>query len=510
MRAGVIDIGSRSIKLVIAESGESDIIVLESLKNVVPIANDTFLKNQISQATINQTVTVLEKYQQILKDYDVPTVSVIATTAVREARNRDIFVDTMRRKTGLDIEILTVGDIVYYIDAYLAHRLKDTYPIHEKNLFIAELGSGNLDISVMKRGFTLMNMGLPLGTLRLKQLMSSFSGSLAETFEAVTEYIANEFSYLERSIPRTNIDDIILIDENYSSYLHNIIPDITKDEKFYQLSIENSQNMLKQVADKTPREIARAFKVPLDVADTIIAYAIILNIFFTLTQNKSLYVLETSLSEALLANILLELELAKKYDRLNQLTSVARSICQKYRVDLPHAEYVARMSAVLFENLHAQLGLDKASLQYLTLAAYLHDIGMFIHNRAHHKHSEYIITSLNLSRLTAAEITIIACIARYHRKAIPSESHLTYASLPVDKKILVQKLSALLRIANALDRSHKQKFKKLEIKTKPNHDIHLIAQSQESNCILEQNDFRDKKGLFEEITGNRISLLTQG
>lgn len=510
MRAGVIDIGSRSIKLVIAESSKTDIVVLESLKNVLPIANDTFLKNQISQTTINQTIIVLEKYKQTLKDYDIPQAKVIATTAVREARNRDIFVDTVKRKTGLEIEILTVGDIVYYIDAYLSHLLKDTYPIHEKNLFIAELGSGSLDISVMKKGFALMNMGLPIGILRLKQLMNAFSGSLAETYEAITEYIANEFTYLERSFPRIPIDDIILIDENYSAYLHYIVKNIKRDEKFFQLSIEHTQEILSAVADKSPGEISKAFKIPLDTADTVIAYAIILNIFFTLTQNKSLYILESSLSEALLAYTLLEIEIARKYDRLNQLISVARAIGQKYAVDLAHAECVADLSKILFNGLHKQLGLEEETLHYLILAAYLHDIGMFIHNRSHHKHSEYIINSLNLSRLNNLEVKMIACIARYHRKAPPADSHFFYGGLPIPNKIVVQKLSALLRIANALDRSHKQKIKKLDIRIKPNQDIVLTCQCTTHNCILEQNDFQDKKKLYEEITGNKISLLLKG
>ncbi len=123
MRAAVLDIGSNSIKLVIGEKSGDDIKILESLKNVVPIGRNTFFRGRIAQETINQTILLLEKYQERLTEYDVTEVMVIATTAVREAANRDMFVDTVMRKTGLKVEVLNVGDVVYYIDAYLAYKL---------------------------------------------------------------------------------------------------------------------------------------------------------------------------------------------------------------------------------------------------------------------------------------------------------------------------------------------------------------------------------------------------
>lgn len=202
-RAGVIDIGTHSIKLFIAEEDGVDIKILESLKNVVLLGNDTFFKDRIGQETINRIVAILEKYNEKLKEYSITNVKVIATTAVREAANRDVFVDTVYRRTGFNIDIFTVGDVIYYIDTYLYQKLKDKYPLHTKNLIIAELGSGSLDISVMAQGFTLMNVGLPLGTMRLKQLMGKLDGSLKENYEAVQENVDNEVSYLKGKCPRS-------------------------------------------------------------------------------------------------------------------------------------------------------------------------------------------------------------------------------------------------------------------------------------------------------------------
>ncbi|MDD5155140.1 MAG: HD domain-containing protein [Candidatus Omnitrophica bacterium] len=505
MRAALIDIGSNSVKLFIAESQGENMTILESLKSIVPIANDTFLKDRISQETINQVITILEKYRRVINDYDVNDIKVVATTAVREARNKDIFVDMINLKTGFQIDVLSVGDIIYYINAYLSREMGQTYPIHEKNLLIGELGSGSLDISVMQQGFITEQQGLPLGMLRLKQLMNKFDVSLRETFEAVTEHISNEFSYLERAIPSAAIDDVILIDENFSAYILGILSRQKENLRFNAVTFEETQKILELFVDKTPAEISRAYKIPKEFSEVIVSYAIILNIFFSFTRNKQVYIVDITLGEALLAYRLLDLELSKKYNRTNQLISFAKSICSRYRADISHARYVADMSEIIFGALREKLGLKKDTLLYLLLASYLHDIGMFIHNRAHHKHSEYIISAMNFPRLREEDVKIIACISRYHRKASPNETHLIYSSLSLENQIVVQKLSSLLRIANALDRSHKQKIEKLEVKISQKGDVALIAYVK-GNFMLEQEDFMNKKTLFEEITGNKVSL----
>ncbi|MBF0386980.1 MAG: HD domain-containing protein [Candidatus Omnitrophica bacterium] len=505
MASGVIDIGSNSIKLLIGEPSDGDIMIIESLKNVVPIGRATFLKGSISQELINLTINTLEKYKKILREYNVNQVFVIGTTAVREADNRNIFVDTVRRKTGLEIDVLNVGDIVYYIDAYISHKLKGTYPVHNKNLLIAEMGAGSLDISILKKGFTLMNTGLALGALRFKQLTGKIDGSKEELAEAVHEYIENEFRYLKTRLPRLHVDDIFLIDEN-QDLLKAILPSKKVSTNFFQFSVNEVDKVITELTEKTNEEVAHDYDLPVENTEALLPYMVVLKMFFELTGIPHVYILETSLAEAVLANKVLGLELSRRYNKSNQLLSVAHSICEQYNVNIDHSKHVAHLAKVLFEGLGAQLGLEERDLLYLSLAAYLHDIGKFISNRAHHKHSEYIISSLNLFRLTDEEIKTIACVARYHRRGDPQRSHLVYNSLSDDRQIAVQKLSALLRIANALDHAHRQKVQELKVLNGTSDDVTLQVDSRD-NFLLEKNDFLEKKELFERITGSRIRLV---
>ncbi|MBF0531732.1 MAG: hypothetical protein HQL23_01405 [Candidatus Omnitrophica bacterium] len=508
VRAAVIDIGTHSIRLLIAEEAESDIKVLESLKNVTLLGKDTFYKGRFSQETINRTVAILEKYAEKLKEYDISDVKVIATTAVREADNRDVFIDTISRRTGLNIEVFTAGDVIYYIDAYLYHILKDKYPLHTKNLLIAEIGAGSLDISVMAQGYTLMNIGLPLGMLRLKQLMSKLDGSRKENYAAVGENIECEFAYLKRDLASVKVDDIILIDESYTSFLPKLIPEKVFQHKFFQMNLAETQGLLETIANQDAEQIAAEHKIPSESADTFAGYAMILNTFANLTENKNIHILEASLAEAVLAYMVLDFEVSQKYNKTNQLISVSKWLCEKYNVDLRHVQHIAEMSETLFDGFKETLGLKKSDLLYLLLASYLHPIGMFIYNRAHHKHTEYIISNLNLFRLTDEEIKVIACIARYHRRGLPADSHLVYQSLAKDKQILVQKLSSILRISNALDRAHKLKVKKLQVEFTRGQDI-VLQVRVEGNFVLEKLEFIDKKEMFEEISGKKINLKIQ-
>ncbi|MFA5929182.1 MAG: hypothetical protein WC838_07790, partial [Candidatus Margulisiibacteriota bacterium] len=415
-------------------------------------------------------------------------------------------IDAVLRRTGLKIDVFTVGDVVYYIDSYLSHKLAAHYPIHSKDLLIAEVGSGSLDVSVMEKGFPLFNLGLPIGALRIKQLFSKLDGSLEDNLEAVQENIENEFSSLVRLVQDRKIDDVIIVDENYSPYLSNLLPGRDPGSKFYKLNQNEIQKALTAVSRLNNEEISAKYKLPMEIAESIHTYLNILNNFFAFIKNKYLYVLETSLAEAVLGHLLLSSKLGTKYDRIGQHIAVAKYICEKYQGDPAHAQNVTDSAKALFDALKEELGLRDEEYLYLMLASYLHDIGSFIHNRLHHKHTEYIISSLSLFRLTEEEIRVIACIARYHRRGTPSDTHPIYNSLSPNNKILVQKLSALLRIANALDSAHRQKTRDLKVKLSANGSISLTVKTH-SNFLLEKNEFGKKKDMLEEITGKPISLI---
>ncbi|MBZ0166165.1 MAG: HD domain-containing protein, partial [Candidatus Omnitrophica bacterium] len=301
---------------------------------------------------------------------------------------------------------------------------------------------------------------------------------------------------------------IILIDESYSAELHKIVPNKNRAANFFKFQFRESNLLISRIKGKNLDDLSDFYDIPFEHTDAIDGYAIVLNKLFRLLKKRSFYILETSLAEALLANIIYGMELAQKYNKENQLISVAKFLCYKFDLDIKHAQQVAFLSEEMFKRLQPSMGLRDQDLLYLSLASYLHNIGLFINNRAHHKHSEYIINSLSLFRLKPVEIRCIACIARYHRKAIPQKSHFFYQSLSTSERILVQKLSSLLRIANSLDASHKQKVKTIDVQFVRPGEIDLIVSTRES-MALERSVFKERKKFFEEISGSMVNLKTK-
>lgn len=504
-RAAVIDIGTKSLRLIIGERSDRKIEILELLKTVLPIGKDTFYKDRISQETINQALTILLKYKKVIQEYDVSLTKVFATTAVREARNKDIFLDAVSRTTGFTAEVFNVGDHIYYIESYLHYQLKGKYPLHEKNVLIIELGAGTVDVAILEKGYMLNSVGLPLGSLRLKNIIGNFEGDTREIRDAMREYIENECRYLRQLIAPVKIDDIILIAEDFSASIQKLLGEKRDSESFAPLSLKQATEIFNKCEGKTPEEIAHLYGVPQDIAETLEVMAMTVSYLFTLNESQSLFVFQTSLYEAVLTNLLSSKDLSRTYKEFKHLMYVARYLCLKYNGDLGHAKAVAMIARNIFMGLYKNLGLRKGDVVYLVLAAYLHDIGMFVSNRAHHKHSDYLIRSLNFFRLNEEDINIVATVARYHRKSQRFDTDPGFLSLSADSKLLVMKLSAILRIANALDRSHKHKVKRAIVSIDKNNAVKLELRV-EGNFVMERWAFMEKKDLLEELLGSSITL----
>ena len=159
---------------------------------------------------------------------------------------------------------------------------------------------------------------------------------------------------------------------------------------------------------------------------------------------------------------------------------------------------------LLFDELKSEHRLSDTQRLYLQVAALLHDIGLFVSSRGHHKHSQYLISASGLFGLRQRELDIIANVARYHRRALPQRSHLTYMSLERDERVLVSKLAAILRVANSLDKEHLQKVTDLKV-TREGDQIVLLAQNI-SDLTMERVALADRSDLFTEAFGKKIVL----
>jgi exopolyphosphatase/guanosine-5'-triphosphate,3'-diphosphate pyrophosphatase len=171
---------------------------------------------------------------------------------------------------------------------------------------------------------------------------------------------------------------------------------------------------------------------------------------------------------------------------------------EKYNYDKAHCQQVSKLAVSLFEQLRELHGLPDRYVKVLHAAAMLHDIGLFIAYPKHHKHSYYLIKSSGPSSFDAAELDLIANIARYHRKAHPSPKHLPFSQLTSLQQDVVRKLSAILRVADGLDFGRQAKVDRIEV-TRPNGRALCLRLQGKGDLSDEIRSASDKAELMNEV-----------
>jgi exopolyphosphatase/guanosine-5'-triphosphate,3'-diphosphate pyrophosphatase len=190
----------------------------------------------------------------------------------------------------------------------------------------------------------------------------------------------------------------------------------------------------------------------------------------------------------------------------HQLTKAAISIGRRFMFDEAHGLQVSRLALSLFEQLRELHGLDDSNRRLLLAAAVLHDIGGFISKKGHHKHSLYLLSRSELPGLSPTEMLMVANIARYHRKNIPRPTHPEFMKLPEPNRDRTVRLAAILRVADALDRTHLQHVGKVEARISPK-EVKLKLDCN-GDCLLERWALNQKKTLFEKVFARAILAVS--
>ena len=173
-------------------------------------------------------------------------------------------------------------------------------------------------------------------------------------------------------------------------------------------------------------------------------------------------------------------------------------------MDLDHANNVAEVAVRLFDLFQADHGLGARHRLLLRVAALLHEVGGFVSSRAHHKHSEYLIANSEIFGLNRNEIVLVSQIARYHRRSVPRASHPSYMALSRESRVVVNKLAALLRVADAMIRGHRRRASDIQFQRQG--DELIVSLPSGRDLLLEERAMETKGDLFEDIFGVKIRL----
>lgn len=467
-RFGAIDIGSNAMRLRVvevdrgdgaresrppsADRGGVDAIGVEiaAQRASVRLGREVFLTGNLAPQAIDEAVVALAGFRAVMDAAKVDSYRAVATSATREAKNRDELVSRAAREAGVVIDVIEGVEEARLVQLAVRRKLE----IDDKRALLIDIGGGSTELTLMDRGEPRVAQSLRLGTVRLLEAFFDGDGAVDRWHQnLVREFLTRVFEGISPDFREAKPDLVIATGGNLES-LATLCPRQTPLGPGIDLSA--SRALLKSLLSMSKTERAATYRLRSDRADTIVPATWIL---LALCDGQTDHVLVpgTGLRDGLLEDLVDAHFRPKRQANDAGVMRACLRLGRRYRFDEAHGTHVAALAGKLFDDLAPRHELCARDRTLLCAAALLHDIGEFVRNEAHHKHSHYIIEHSEIMGLTATERSVVANVARYHRKGFPDAAHPAFRDLSRDDKVRVRSLSAVLRLADALDREHLRK-----------------------------------------------------
>ncbi len=456
-----IDAGSNAIRLSVARAYSAlDIEPVHMERYPIRLGESVFVRPRFSEEIFKKAAKAFRHFHEVMAEFGVTRYRAVATSATREARNRKAFVRGIKQKSGIALEVISAAEEARLgREAVQAALGAETPP-----RCIADLGGGSLEISILRNQTVEQSAQLPVGTVRLITTLDLRGAIRPAEAEQVRRYVR---ALLESKLaPRPNLGEGIAVAlGGNAETLADIAPG-PRQHGLQTIELRLLRERLPDILRRDVRERMKAYAVRRDRADVMGVAAIT---FLTLGRYLNLRTFAlpgVGVREGLLQEIAREAFSRKEPHRYNaaarQLLVGTRSFARRLGYEQQHAEHVRELSIQLFDQLQAVHHMPAHSRVLLEAGALLHDTGHMVSHRGHHKHGEYLALNGDILGLDGRDRAIAAALVRYHnRKSEPGGHHPAYSALEDADKPIARRLAAILRIAEALDHSHRQRVLKI-------------------------------------------------
>ncbi|MFO7956590.1 MAG: Ppx/GppA phosphatase family protein [Candidatus Brocadiia bacterium] len=502
--AAAIDIGSNSIRMVVAQvfpDGRVDL--LEETRQPVRLGQDAFVSGRLSQDTMTAAITILRDYRRILDVYGVELVRSVATSAVREASNGEAFLDRIARSVGLDVEVIEATEQSRLVVAAVRHAVGEAIPLERRVALIAEVGGGSTLLTMLRDGEIAASQSYNLGSIRLREWLSTDREPLARAADLLRQRISNSIDLARKALGLRTADTFLAIGGD-ARFAAAQVGDPMDSATLTQVRAGALDRLVSECALHAADELARRHRLPFADAETLVPALLVYQALLHAAQTDEMVVSQVSMRDGLLLDLPRYVSGREDPELTESILLSARNIGAKYHYDQEHAEHVSTLAVRLFDELQGEHQLTRRDRLLLRVAGLLHEVGVFVSNRAHHKHSYYLVSNAEILGLRRSEIATVAHVARYHRRAMPRPSHLDYMALPREQRMVINKLAAILRVADALDRGHYQQVQDFEME-RQGFDLVIYVKGV-ADLALERRAMAEKADLFEDMFGMRVRL----
>lgn len=494
-----IDVGSHALRMKIAEIQENGKIrTLDLLRQPISLGKDTYTMGRVSFETVDKTCDILKGFKQLIKDYHIKNYRAVATSAIREAENKDYIVDQIKLKTGLHIDVIDNAEERFLTYKAIRENLVDHEKLRKEGVLVVDIGSGSIEVSGYKKNNLAFSQNIKLGSLRLREILSSIESRTLNFPQILQEYIISNIDGLRNGWFEEEFLHFIALGGE-TRIIHKLCNKQAGRNLKY-IRKEDFKAFYENVLYKPTHLIVKEYEVPLERANVLVPSMIILKKFFDMTKAEGVYVPLVSLRDGIISDLIdRKYKTKRSFDFMEDVIWQARYLGKRYGYDQAHAEDVERKSLQIFDALKTLHGLDDRERLLLRFATILHDIGKFINSHAHYHHSYRIIKGSNFIGISKEELEIVSNIARYHSNLAPSYTHQSFYQLSEKNRVIIAKLVAIIRIADALDKSHQQKIKHIKIRLQEKEVIITVETTK--NILLEEWTFETKSEFFKEVFG---------
>ncbi|MDF5719218.1 MAG: Ppx/GppA phosphatase family protein [Rhizonema sp. PD37] len=512
-----IDLGTNSLHMVIVQIEPTlpAFTIIGREKETVRLGDCDPKTGELKPEVIERAIAALQRFQEVAKTLNAETIVAVATSAVREAPNGKDFLQRLEAELGLSVNLISGQEEARRIYLGVLSGMEFNNQPH----MIVDIGGGSTELILGNSHEAKVLTSTKVGAVRLQSELIS------------TDPISNaEFQYLQaytRGMLKRSVDEVLVnlqpgeiprlvgtsgtIETLAIVHAREKLGNVPSTLSGYEFSLKDLQELVSRLRKLSNSERAEIPGMPEKRSEVILAGAVILQEVMTLLNVESLTVCERALREGVIVDWMLAHGLIE--DRLRYQGSVRQrsviKIAHKYHVNLEYSTRVAEFAVSIFNQTQGKLhdwGTEESEL--LWAAGILHNSGHYISHSAHHKHSYYLIRNGELLGYTETEIEIIANIARYHRKSPPKKKHENYRNLEKkNHRQIVNQLSAILRLAIALDRRQIGALKQVQCKYNPESEefkIQISPYHSDDDCALELWSLDYKKGVFEEEFGVKL------
>ena len=500
LRMAAIDIGSNAIRFVAAEfTGPTEWTVLDDARAPVRLGHEVFLSGRLAPAALDAAVAAITGFRARMDELGIRHYRAVATSATREARNGDEFVARVRDETEIEIEVITGREEARLVFEAIRSRL----PLGRRKWLLVDLGGGSVEVSLVDASGILSSESHTLGSVRLLEELS-VSGQEPGRFQRLLE----EYTHTLR-IPglaqKWSPAGLIATGGNMEALAKLVGADPGRGRPA-AVAVEDLRGVIERLSRLSFRERVENLGLREDRADVILPAAMVYERVAEMAGVAEIVVPGVGVKEGVLVDLVDDLTTHQAHEdrKERQAMEGAIALGRRYAFDEAHGTHVARLAGSLFDQLQALHGLEPAERRILTAAAVLHDIGIFVGHKRHHKHSLYLISQSEIPEFTPRETDLVANVARYHRKGGPAPHHDAFTRLPAADRERVRKLASLLRIADALDREHLQAVHEVRA-TAGKHRLSLEVEG-DGDLLLERWALRRKANLFAETFGVEVEV----